>query len=428
MKFQFTGLWRHPDFMRLWVGETISQFGSQVTFLALPLTAVLVLNASAFEMGVLGALEFLPFLLLSLFVGVWVDRLPRQRILIGANIGRALLLAVLPLAALFGFLSMPVLYVIAVGVGVLTVFFDVAYQAYLPALVQRGDLVEGNSKLEASRSVAQITGPAIAGWLIQAVTAPVAIAIDAVSFLVSAASITQIQKREQVATEKQHKPIWPEIGEGLRLVFGSPILRSIAACTGTSNFFGNLSGAVLTIFVVRELGLSAGTLGLIFAVGSVGALIGAIGASQIAARLGVGSTIIGSQLIAGLGGLLIPLAGGPYELAIALLTTGIFIGNISNPIYNITQVSLRQALTPDHLQGRMNASMRFLVWGTIPLGSLAGGTLGELAGIYPTLIIGAIGGLLTFLWVLFSPVRHLKEQPSLNTSDTVPEEATPVQA
>jgi MFS family permease len=423
MKRHFAGLWRHPDFMKLWVGETISLFGSQITFLALPLTAVLVLNASPFEMGLLGALEFMPFLLLSLFAGVWVDRRPRRQILITANIGRALLLATLPLAGWLGFLNMPVLYIVAVGVGVLTVFFDVAYQSYLPALVQREQLVEGNSKLEASRSIAQIAGPAAAGALVQALTAPIAVAVDAVSFLLSALSLAQIRAAEPAPAREQQKPIWHEIGEGLRLVLGRPTLRSIAACTGTSNFFGNVSGAVITIYAVRELGLEAGTLGLIFAVGSIGALIGALGARQIAARLGVGPTIVGSALVLGLGGLLIPLASGPLAVAISLLTLGFFVGNFANPIYNITQVSLRQAITPDRLQGRMNASMRFLVWGTIPLGALVGGSLGTLLGVYPTLVIAAIGGLIPFLWVLFSPVRRLREYPDPVSDTAMPDQS-----
>jgi Na+/melibiose symporter-like transporter len=321
---------------------------------------------------------------------------------------------------------MPVLYVVAVGVGVLTVFFDVAYQSYLPVLVKRDQLVEGNSKLEASRSIAQIAGPAAAGALVQVLTAPVAIAVDAVSFLISALSLSQIRTRETAPIQSEHKPMLHEIGEGLRLVLGNPLLRSIAACTGTSNFFSNVIGAVFTIYAVRELGLSAGTLGLIFAVGSVGALVGAIGARAIAERFGVGPTIIGSSLIGALASLAVPLAGGPMFLVIGLLTLGIGIGNFAGPVYNITQVSLRQAITPDRLQGRMNASMRFLVWGTIPLGAIVGGTLGTLIGVRPALMVGAVGGLLAFLWVLFSPVRQLHEQPDPVDEEVALEQGQPV--
>jgi MFS family permease len=276
-----SSLWRHPDFLKLWTGESISLLGSQITFLALPLTAVTWLEATPFEMGLLGALEFAPFLLFSLVAGVWADRLPRRPILIIANIGRALLLGSIPLLALNDRLTMDYLYVIAFGVGLLTVFFDVAYQSYLPVLVAREQLVEGNSKLEGSRSVAEIGGPALAGGLVQAFTAPIAIAVDAVSFLFSAFFLGLIRRREETGhSAGKWKPMWGEIREGLDVVFHSPILCSIAGCTATNNFFSNVRFAVLTIYAVRELGIEPGLLGIIFAVGSVGALIGALWGSR----------------------------------------------------------------------------------------------------------------------------------------------------
>lgn len=426
MRPKFTGLWRHPDFLKLWTGETISQFGSQITFLALPLTAVIALNATPAEMGFLTAIEFAPFLILSLFAGVWVDRLRRRPILISADIGRAVLLGSIPLAYAFNWLSIYYLYVVALFIGVMTVFFDVAYQSYLPSLVERNQLVEGNGKLEISRSVAQIAGPGLAGILVQIITAPVAIAVDAVSFLFSGIFIGWIHKPEPVeAKSTQQKNIWKEIGEGLGVVFGSRYLRSIAGCTGTSNLFNNITMAVFTIYVIRELKIEPGALGLIFAIGSVGALIGAFISSWVAQRFGVGPTIIVSSLFFGFGMLFIPLAGGPVWLIIVLLTTGWFINSMSNPIYNITQVSLRQAITPHRLQGRMNASMRFLVWGTMPIGSIIGGYLGEIIGLHATLWVGTIGAFLSVLWVLFSPVRGLREQPSPVEDE---EPATPVPA
>jgi MFS family permease len=407
-----SSLWRHGDFLKLWAGEGISLLGSQITFLALPLTAVTWLEATAFEMGLLGALEFAPFLIFSLVAGVWADRLPRRPILILTNIGRALLLGSIPWMALSDRLSMSFLYVIAFGVGVLTVFFDVAYQSYLPVLVKREQLVEGNSKLEGSRSVAEITGPALAGGLVQTFTAPIAIAVDAVSFLVSALFLGLIHRREEAAHKVENwKPMWGEIKEGLAVVFHSPILRSIAGCTATNNFFSNVRFAVLTIYVVRELGIQPGLLGIIFAVGSVGALIGALQGSAIARRWGIGPTLIGAISVGSLGSLALPAAQGTTIFAVAMLMLGLLINSSANPVYNITQVSLRQSIVPLRLQGRMNASMRFLVWGTIPLGSLAGGALGEVIGIHTTLLIGAIGGLLAVIWVYFSPVRRLIEPP-----------------
>lgn len=419
MRLRFDGLWRHPDFMRLWAGETLSLFGSQITFLALPLTAVGVLNASPIEMGILGAVEFAPFLLLSLFAGVWVDRLRRKPILIIADIGRALCLLSIPLAYVMGFLRMEYLYVVALLTGVLTVFFDVAYMAYLPSLVERDQLVEGNGKLEISRSVAQIAGPGLGGTLVQILTAPIAILADAFSFLVSAFFVGLIRRAEPIKAKTTERPnVWLEIGEGLRVVLGNPLLRSIAGCTSTSNLFSNITLAVFTIYVVRELKIEPALLGFIFAVGSIGALIGAFLAGWTARRLGVGSTIVWSAFIFGVGGLFTPLASGSLWVAVPLLIAAQFIVSIANPIYNITQVSLRQAITPHRLQGRMNASMRFLVWGTMPIGSLIGGGLGEVIGLRATLFVGAIGMFLSFLWVLFSPVRTLREHPTPADEET----------
>jgi MFS family permease len=412
MRIGFKGLWLNHDFMKLWVGETVSVFGSQVTALALPLTAVLILKASPLEMGILGAVEMAPFLILSLFVGVWVDRLPRRPILIIADLGRALLLGSIPLASIFNVLNMGYIYVAGLLTGVLTVFFDVAYQSYLPSLVYRAQLVEGNGKLEISRSVAQITGPGLAGTLVQLITAPLAITLDAFSFLISALFVGLIGKREPASASKnQSGNVWAEIGEGLKVVLGSRLLRAIAACTGTSNFFSNMVQAVFVLYAVQELKLEPATLGLVFGAGSVGALVGALVSAKLTQRFGVGFTIIGSAFLFGVGSIVTPLAAGPIWLIILLLLVGQFIGSMSGPIYNITQVSLRQAITPHRLQGRMNASMRFMVWGTMPIGSLLGGLLGGLIGLRPTLLVGSLGLFLPFLWVLFSPVRVLREQP-----------------
>ena len=425
MHAKFTGLWRHPDFLKLWSGETISLFGTQVTALALPLTAALVLKASPAEMGFLATVEFLPFLVLSLFAGVWVDRLTRRPILIIADIGRGFLLGTIPAAFFLNVLSIELLYVVGLLTGVLTVFFDVAYMSYLPALVERDQLVEGNGKLEVSRSVAQISGPGLAGTLIQVVSAPVAVLIDAVSYFMSAFFIGLIKKPEvkEVRSLFEKKNIWREIGEGLGIVFGNPVLRSIAGCTATTNLFGNVLQVVFTLYMVNELKLEPFVIGLIFAVSSIGGLLGAFGANWAAKRFGLGRAIVGSASL-GFFYLLVPLASGPWIITVPLLTLAQFVISFSGTIYNINQVSLRQAITPDRLQGRMNASMRFVVWGTIPIGALVGGFLGETFGLRPTLLIGAIGTSLGFLWVLFSPVRQLKEQPKPTDEEAVGEPET----
>lgn len=425
MAHYFTGLWRHPDFTKLWIGETISLFGSQISALALPLVAVLVLQASPAQMGLLGAVEFAPFLLFSLVAGIWVDRLPRRPILIVSNVGRAVLLGCVPVAAWFDVLSMPYLYGVGFLVGILTVFFDIAYQSYLPGLVHRDQLVEGNAKLEVSRSVAQVTGPPIAGGLVALVTAPIAVLLDAGSFLVSAVALSLIRVPEPTSARTgTHANMGHEIRAGLAVVFGSPLLRAIAGCTATSNFFGNVMGTVFLLYVTREVGLTPDVLGIILGVGSAGALIGATGAGWAARRWGLGRTIIGAAALGGIGALCTPLAAGPAPVAITLLVVGQLIVSLANPIYNINQVSLRQTITPQQLQGRMNASMRFLVWGTIPLGALLGGALGEWIGLRPTLVVGAVGMLLAICSVLFSPVRALRDMPVPITDEVPPAEAS----
>jgi MFS family permease len=398
--------------MKLWTGETISQFGTQVTLLGLPLIAILLLKANAFQVGLLGTVEFLPFILFGLPAGAWVDRLRRRPILIAGDVGRALSLASIPIAYELGQLSLPQLYVVAFVNGVLTVFFDVAYQAFLPSIVEREELLEGNSKLEGSRATAQLAGPGLAGGLIQWVGAPLAIIADGVSFLGSALFVFLIRRPEppvEVHSEGKQK-IRTEIAQGLRYVLGNPLLRSIAACTSSANFFGQIGFAVIILYAVRQLDLTPGAIGIIFAFGNVGALLGALSGSRIARKLGVGPAIVLSALLFGPPSILIPLASAsfPYPYLIGAL----FISSFFNVIYNVNQVGLRQAITPLRMQGRMNATMRFMVWGTIPIGALVGGLLGNTIGLRPTLWISAIGSCLPFLPVLFSPVRSLEEIPN----------------
>jgi MFS family permease len=408
------GLWRHPDFLKLWAAQTVSRFGSDISMLAIPLTAALVLNASPFQMGLLGTFEFAPFLLLSLFAGVWVDRLRRRPILIVADVGRFVLLGSIPLGALFGMLRIEQLYAVGLLAGVLTVFFDVAHQAYLPALVSRDQLVEGNSKLEMSRSVAQIAGPGFAGVLVQLLSAPMAVAADALSFLASGVFLVFIRAPEPapVRDPRRGSSIRSELREGLAVVLGNPLLRSIAGATATSNLFSNGIMAVYVLYVTRELAVPPALLGLILAAGGPGALLGAVSAGRLAGRFGLGATIIGALMVTELSNLLVPFAGGPVPIVVGTLALAAFIGGFGNPVYNINQVSLRQAITPDRVQGRMNASMRFIVWGTIPIGSLLGGALGEVLGLRPTLVLMAACSLLAGLWVIVSPVRRLKAPPA----------------
>lgn len=397
----------------------------------MPFVAIPILHATSSELGILQAASTAPFLIFGLLVGVWADRHRRRPIMVVANIGRFILLGSIPVAFLAGRLSLPLLYLVSFLIGVLTVFFDVAYQAYLPSLVQRDQLVEANSKLEASRATATVAGPGIAGFVVGIVTAPFAIALDALSFLGSALSLSKIHQQEEMTARTHNPSMLSEIREGLAVVFSDRRLRSIAGSTATSNFFSSAIAPVATLYLVDPelaasnlgLGLDSLVFGLIFAVGSVGGLIGALLAGRLAARVGVGYAIIGSMLISGIGlfsfylatpALAIPLlvvGGTALTLSVLVLMVGQFATFLSAVVYNINQVSLRQAIVPLRLQGRMNATMRFLVWGTLPFGALVGGILGVIIGIRPTILIMAVGGSLAFLWVLLSPVRSLKEVP-----------------
>lgn len=405
-----TDLWRHTDFLKLWTAQTISVFGSQFTTLAVPLIAALTLRATPAQMGILTAVETAPFLLVGLFAGVWVDRWQQRRILIAGDIGRGLLLLSIPITAMTGGLGMMQLYVVGFLVGILTVFFDVAYQSYLSALVDRAQLVEGNSRLEVSRSAAQISGPGVAGVVIQALTAPVAIVLDALSFFVSGLLIGFIRRKE-ASGRQTRAPLLAEVREGLAVVFGNRLLRSIAGCTGTSNFFTSALFTLYILFATRELGLRAAALGVVFTIGNVGALAGALLAARIGGRLGVGRAIIGASFLSGVA--LVPIVFATPRQAIPLLTLAAILGSLASVVYNVNQVSLRQAITAQRLQGRMNATMRFVVWGTMPPGGLLGGALGQALGLRPAIALTAAGGLLAFLWVLLSPVRALRTIPGL---------------
>jgi MFS family permease len=416
------GLWLHRDFRSLWAAETISVFGTGISQLALPLVAVITLEASAFEVALLGVIEFLPFILISLPAGVWVDRMRRKPMLVTADVGRALLLASIPVAYWLDILTIWQLYVVGFVVGILTVFFDVAYQSYLPSLVARDQLVEGNSKLEISRSAAQLAAPGLSGVLVEAIRAPGTVLLDAISFFLSAVFLFRIRAEERAPTrtEREAGPgMKEEVKEGLRWVFGNPYLRWIAASTATFNFFGNIIFAVYLVFAVRTLELRPGVIGVIFTVSSIGYLVGALLANRLSRRFGVGPTII---LGASGSVSLLLLAIAPTSNPIPFLIAAQAISGMGVPIYNITQLSFRQAITPERIQGRMNSVMRFIVWGVMPLGSLIGGALASWVSLRFAIWVGAIGMSLAVLPVLLSPVRTLREMPE-PVDEPLPSEA-----
>jgi MFS family permease len=407
-------LWRDADFMRLWTAESVSRLGSQVSLLALPLAAITVLHASTFEVGLLSTAEFAPFVLVGLPAGVWVDRLRRRPVLIAGDLGRALALGSIPLAYALDVLSIGQLYAVGFVTGVLTVFFDVAYQSYLPSLVQREQLVEGNAKLEISSSGASIAGPGLGGGLIQLVGPALAVLADAASFLASALFVFLIRRPEPVP-ERRDRPagrrgaMRHEIVEGLRYVLGHRLLRWIAATTASANLFSSMITAIAVLYFVRQLHLSPGLIGLVLTTGNLGWLAGALLAGRLGGWLGIGRVIVVAIGLGGLGTLLIPLA--PEAAPIPFLIAAQFLESFGGTAYNISQLSLRQAITPPRLHGRMNATMRFMVWGTLPLGAALGGALGGAIGLRQTVWIAAVASLLPVLPALRSsvwPVRSVE--------------------
>ena len=407
------GLWRQGDFLKLWGGQTVSEFGSQVTLLALPYAAVKILHASAFAVASLTVFEQLPFLFFALPAGVWIDRVRRRPLLIAGDLGRALALVSIPIVYAFGVLHMWQLFAVAFAAGILTVFFDVAYQSFLPSLVGREQLVEANAKLQATAAPSQSGGPAVGGAVIGAVGAPYAIFIDIASFLASATFVLGIRTREETVPRKtEHAPsMRTELMEGLRYVLANRLLRAIAATTAARNFFAAVGYAILIVYAVRVLHLSAALIGITIACANVGYVIGALTTRWTARQLGIGAAIVFSAAVVGASVILIPLS--PRAFPVPLIVVGLMLYSYGGVVFNITQISLRQAITPDRLQGRMNSVMRFILWGAIPLGALLGGGLAAAIGLRAALFVSGIGVALSWLPVFFSPVRHVKTLPEI---------------
>jgi MFS family permease len=422
------GLWRHADFLKLWSAQTISQFGSAVSQVALPLVAVLSLHASAFQVAALSTVEFLPFLLFTLPAGVWVDRLPRRPILVVADAGRAVALGSIPVVAAVGHLTLAQLYVAGFVTGTLTVFFDVAYQSYLPSLVEREQLVDGNAKLEISRSAAQIGGPGLGGLLVRAFTAPYAVLADALSYVWSSLFVFWIHRAEVVPKRTaESTSVRRELIDGVKYLLGHRYWRYISISTATFNFFNNVAFAILIVYLVRHLDMSPLTIGITFSLASAGSLVAAFFAGKIGTRLGIGRTILAGTIIDAVPLVLVPLA--PKALAVPFITVAFAVVEFGIVLYNVSVISLTQALTPERLLGRVNASRRFIVWGTIPLGSLISGVLASTIGLRPTLFVGTLGVSLAVLPIALSQVRNVKEIPSAPEELPLTDEAiTPTEA
>ncbi len=463
-------MWRRRDFMLLWGGQSVSEIGSAVTIVALPLVAVGVLHATTFQVGLLSAAGTACFLLVALPAGLVVDRVAKRRLMIGCDLARMLILGSVVVAGALGALSMGQLYAVALLTGLATVFFDVAYQSYVPSLIERQQLHDANGKLGATQAFAQVAGPGLGGALYGLVKSG-AMAADAVSYAVSTLSLALIRTREPARREAgggepaaggaaagsaagesaeagsaaagraaaggpaadraaaggpaadgaaaggaaarsggRVAGLRREMFAGLAFVFGHPVLRKIAACTGTANLFGSIAGALEVVFLYRVVRVPAASIGLLFSLGSLGGILGGVLSGRLARWIGSARIIWFSMLVFGVIPILMPLTAHGWRLALFPIA---FAGlSFTAVVYNIAQLSYRQLICPPELLGRMNAAIRWIVWGTLPLGGLIGGVLGSLVGVRPTIWVGVLGSWAAAFWVVFSPLRRMRDIPA----------------
>ncbi len=405
-------LTRDRDFRVFWFGRAVSDLGDQITLVALPLTAIATLQASAVQIGFLTALAFAPNLLFSLVAGVWVDRLRRRRILIWTDLGRAVLLAWIPAAYLLGALRIEQLYTIAVATGVLSVLSFVAYQSYLPSLVGRDRIVEANGRILSTRSAAEVAGPGISGVLVQILTAPLPIVLDAISFAVCATTVWLI-RRPEPAPSVERRGMLREISEGMRALFGHPILRAMVVTASLILTAIGAQQAVFVLFMARDLKLTPATIGFILAMQSVGGVGGALCAARMARAIGLGPSILASTLVTALGFAARGLVSGIAGVDLAILTAAQLGFGFASAVFNVNGPSLRQALTPHRLLGRVNASYRFAAWGVTPIGALAGGLLAQAFGARAALLTSAVWMILPLAFVALSPLRSVHDVPAV---------------
>jgi MFS family permease len=405
---------RHPGFVKLWAGQSVSLLGSSITTLALPLTAIYVLHANAGQVGALKAVLWLPYLLIALWAGAWCDRHRRRRVMIGANLGQALAVGAIALLALTGVLTLPLLYVAVFAAGSLAVFFDLSYNAYVPAITSRELLVSANSRLQSSASVAQIAGPGLGGALVQLVTAPIALFADAASFVFSAASLVWIRAREPAPRARTDEGrVWAQVRVGLVVVAGNPLLRALMGTAATFNLFAQWMAALLVLFEVHDLGLRPGAIGLISGAAGIGALAGSAFAGAATRRLGIGPAMLVSSIASCAALLAVPFAPAGHPLAAAaVLAAALTVSSTGTAMSSVAAMSIRQAVTPRHVIGRMTATYKFMTYGLITLGALLGGICGQLLGLRTGLLVGAIGLLGSIAWVACSALPRVRELPA----------------
>jgi MFS family permease len=406
------GLWGDREFLKFWAASAISDVGSQVSTLALPLIAALTLGATPWQMGLLSAAGAAPVLVVSLVAGVWVDRLRRRPVMIAADVARAVLLLAIPLATALGALTIEILYAIALLAGGLTVLFDVAFLSFIPSLVRAEQLIDANSKLEMTSSAAQVAGPGIGGTLISALGAPFAVLLDALSFLGSALFLLRTRVSEALPGRAEGRGVMVEVREGLSVVVRHPILGALARCSATTGLFSGMFLSVYVLYMTRDLDLGPVAVGLVFSTGGVGSLAGVLVAGWAARRYGPGPAMLHAILVFGLSGMAIPLAVLVPRVALPMVVASEFAQWMMIVIYYVNAVSVRQAIAPDRLLGRINATTRFLARGAFPIGSLMGGGLGAIIGVPLTLVVATCGLLLAVVWLVLSPVRNLRAMPT----------------
>ncbi len=412
MKASLPGVLNNQDFLKFWIGQTVSIFGSSVTFIALPLTAMYALHASAMQMGLLRAAGEVPYLIMSLFIGVMVDRVRRKTLMIAVDLGRAVLIGAIPALALFRLLNIYDLYVAAVAVGGLSVMFDTANQAYLPTLTGREELQEANSAIQFTFSLGQISGPAVAGLLVSQLTAPVTLLIDAVSYLVSALSLISIKKREPIIEGRPvaERRILRDVSQGRQVLFRHSVIRSLTLAMGGISMFFSAFLSVYFLYLGRDIGLTASLMGFVLAVGAVGATVGAIVTGRFGGRLAPGLAVIIGESFFAVGAWLVPLAGGTHWLKVAAVTVAALVAFFGGTLAFIVSTTMLQKATPDHLLGRVSAASKTFLVGLNPIGAVIGGIVGSGLGLRTTLIMSASGITLMVLWLFLSPVRSTSEK------------------
>ncbi|BCB04796.1 MFS transporter [Bacillus sp. KH172YL63] len=407
-------LFQNKSFMKFWIGQTISMFGSQISVMALPLTAVLIFDASPMEMGIYMGMATAPYLVIGLFAGVWVDRVRRRPLMLTSNLLSAAILSLIPVLAWLDLLTISLMYIILFLFGSTRVVFELAYLSFIPSIVGQNEIADANSKIHSTVSVAKVAGPSLAGFLISLVTAPFAILIDSVSFIVSYFVLRRIPVEEPLPKVKTVNNIWKEIGLGLKTIFTHRILLSLSASTATINFFHTTFSAVFMIFLVKNVHLTPLEIGLVMSIGSIGTLIGAFTAKKVSDRIGIGPSIIGSTISIVLGTFIIFSTPTSVWIALPLLAFGQFFTGFGNTVYLVNQVSLRQSITPNNLLGKVNASSRFLTRGVMPIAGLFGGVIGTLFGLRTALLITVLGYTIAVLWLIFSPVKTVRTIEDIN--------------